>query len=257
MTRILVVSDLHLDAYDRVGIDLLASWPDEVWDVELMVIAGDLVDDGRRRWKKIITRRLSRYIDPARILLVPGNHDYSGSEIDRDDRLASQCRHAGARYGQMTETHVGGARILTCTLWTSFDLTGHLDASMAEAAEIMAEYLKVHISSEDRLLTPRDTRQAHLAHRRWLEERLSDPFDGRTVVITHHAPHPNCVPEGHPLPEAYASDLTDLLERYRSVTWLYGHVHAKSDFEIAGCRLRNISIGYPGELFGHPTVIEL
>ncbi|MWD29655.1 hypothetical protein E0K89_019415 [Aquicoccus sp. SCR17] len=121
----------------------------------------------------------------------------------------------------------------------------------------MGEYRKVCVASEDRLLTPRDTRQAHLRHRRWLEERLAQPFDGRTIVITHHAPHPACLPEGHPLPDAYASDLTDLIERYRPDSWLYGHVHAAADFEVAGCRLMNVSIGYPRELGGLPTVIEV
>lgn len=257
MTRILVVSDLHIDHYDRAGIDLLASWPDHVWHVDLLVIAGDLVDDGRRRWKKVIQRRLAGYIDSARILLVPGNHDYFGGDFDREDRLASQCRHAGARFGQTSETYVGGTRILTCTLWTDYDLSGHLDASMAEAAEIMGEFRKICVASEDRLLTPRDTRQAHLAHRRWLEERLAQPFDGRTMVITHHAPHPACVPDGHPLPDAYASVLTELIERYRPDTWLYGHVHAKGEFEVAGCRLMNVSMGYPEEKAGLPTVIEV
>src|SRR5690606_13558442 len=30
----------------------------------------------------------------------------------------------------------------------------------------------------------------HEAARAWLVGKLSDPFEGQTVVVTHHAPHP-------------------------------------------------------------------
>lgn len=39
-------------------------------------------------------------------------------------------------------------------------------------------------------VSPMQLRGIHLEHREWLDERLAQPFAGRSVVITHHAPHP-------------------------------------------------------------------
>ncbi|BDT74180.1 3',5'-cyclic adenosine monophosphate phosphodiesterase CpdA (plasmid) [Comamonadaceae bacterium OS-4] len=65
-----------------------------------------------------------------------------------------------------------------------------------------------------------------MASRRWLTQELAKPFEGKTVVITHHGPHPLSV---HPLyvgdkrNGAYVSDLSALMPNVD--LWLHGHVH--------------------------------
>lgn len=48
----------------------------------------------------------------------------------------------------------------------------------------------------------------------WLEQEMNKGEPDKTVVVTHHAPHPRSVPEdlaADPLSAAYASDLSRLM----------------------------------------------
>jgi Icc-related predicted phosphoesterase len=56
--------------------------------------------------------------------------------------------------------------------------------------------------------------------------------------VTHHAPHPNSIPERYRqdiLSGAFASDLTRLLGRSR--LWVHGHMHDCMDYEVSGARV--------------------
>ena len=58
--------------------------------------------------------------------------------------------------------------------------------------------------------------ELHLEERAWLESKLNEPFDGKTVVITHHAPsrgsvHPRF--RGDPCNSAFVSDLDELVQK--------------------------------------------
>jgi Icc-related predicted phosphoesterase len=75
---------------------------------------------------------------------------------------------------------------------------------------------------------------------------LAKPFDGDTVVITHHAPsersvHPRF--QGDPLTGAFVTDLPDLLEQAH--VWIHGHHHNSSDYVERGCRVVCNPSGYP------------
>ncbi len=66
-------------------------------------------------------------------------------------------------------------------------------------------------------------------------------------MVTHHAPHPRALAAGAPLPWCYASDLTALIEEFQPAEWVFGHTHRPVVFEVGRTKLRNVSVGYPGE----------
>lgn len=87
-------------------------------------------------------------------------------------------------------------------------------------------------------LQPEQTRQMHLASVHWLEQALGEGSADNTVVVTHHAPHPNSIPERYRqdiLSGAFASDLTRLMGRSR--LWVHGHMHDCMDYELFGTRI--------------------
>jgi len=57
---------------------------------------------------------------------------------------------------------------------------------MEEIALIMNEFR--YIRCGGRPLRPADLVETHAASQRWLQRELSEPFEGKTVVVTHHAP---------------------------------------------------------------------
>ncbi|MEW8692247.1 MAG: hypothetical protein AB2535_14320 [Candidatus Thiodiazotropha endolucinida] len=90
----------------------------------------------------------------------------------------------------------------------------------------------------------------HEASRDWLAIMLAEPFDGRTVVVTHHAPSSQSV---HPryardlLTPAFASNMENLMDSNRAALWIHGHTHDSFDYEIYETRVVCNPRGYSPE----------
>ena len=112
---VLITADLHLDQWLEAGRDPFAALPPEILgSLDALIIAGDLADKPKVRWPKML-RHLGRHIDPARIYVFPGNHDYYHHVIDGDDRLAELTAQAGANFAQKAAIMPGNTRVLGCT----------------------------------------------------------------------------------------------------------------------------------------------
>ena len=59
---------------------------------------------------------------------------------------------------------------------------------MRVAVDPQRDALGAHHLAEIARKGARDTLTVHLSSRRWLAERLAQPHDGATVIVTHHAP---------------------------------------------------------------------
>ena len=97
------------------------------------------------------------------------------------------------------------------------------------------------------------------ATRAFLDRELSQQFNGKTFVITHHCPIPEVAGDendGH-LSAAYYNRWHALVER--ADYWMFGHTHHSVDTVLSGCRLLSNQRGYPGEDCGFdPTkLIEI
>lgn len=78
------------------------------------------------------------------------------------------------------------------------------------------------------------------AFRVWLDGQFSEQFDGPTVVVTHHAPHPGSVHPGFTndlLTPSFVSDLSSEIERWQPDLWVHGHVHDSFDYRVGRTRV--------------------
>ena len=247
---VLIIADLQLDMWLGTKRDPLASIGLDVWaSLDALVVAGDLSNKPKVRWGPLINH-LGRYVAPERIYLFPGNHDYYDFRLDGDDRLAEICADAGAHFSQKSEFVVGDTRFLSCTLWTDFTLYGDPAHAMRIAEAGMNDFRYIRLAGAGhRRIRPSDTAFVHMDHRRWLEERLAMPFVGRTVVISHHCPHPDLISATPDLiNSAYGSNLCPVIEAYQPDAWLFGHTHRRVEATVGRTLVRNISLGYPGEV---------
>lgn len=103
-------------------------------------------------------------------------------------------------------------------------------------------------------LTPEETAAIHVEQRAWLQKKLAEPFDGPTVVVTHHAPHRGSVDRRYAengLSPAFVSDLPEAMFEV-PVLWVHGHVHHNFDYRVGKCRVvcnpRGHFRGWPGHL---------
>ena len=117
-----------------------------------------------------------------------------------------------------------------------------------------------------RRLVPADMLRWHETSRAWLTgqlaERLQETHHGPTLVVTHHAPHPNSLDrafDGDGTHAFFASDLSAMIEERGPDVWVHGHVHQHRDYRIGRTRIVCNPRGYPGEKSGFDPglVIEI
>ncbi|MEP3670910.1 MAG: metallophosphoesterase [Roseibium sp.] len=126
---------------------------------------------------------------------------------------------------------IGDTRILGATLWTDFNVLGNQEAMMFGAEHMMNDYRRVGWRKEDgsiRTMRAADTLEMHQEQKAWLLAELEKPFEGKTLVMTHHLPLPELL---HPLADksdyaaAYLSDLRDDIAGLKIDAWITGHTH--------------------------------
>ena len=235
--KIQLASDLHLEF-------LQSKWDEERLisphpDADVLVLAGDIASDTDVHY---------HFADwPVPVIYVLGNHELYGQEYgDVYANVAKITRDSVIHFLEKQTVEIGGIRFLGCTLWTDYLLKGsnqpqHVLMSVADRS-----------LNDHRLIrkgeVPFSPKMALVEHQRsvdWLRWELEKPFAGKTVVVTHHGPHPNSV---HPryqsdeLSAAFVSDLSDLLP-YADL-WMHGHVHDSFDYQVGRCRVVANPAGY-------------
>lgn len=240
--RILLMSDLHLE---------LAPFelPDDLPEFDVAIFAGDVWKPIRNSINWISLNQVTKLrARPA--ILVNGNHEFYGHEIHSSRAEGMQAAEdLGVHLLDPGAIVIGGVRFIGATLWTDFELLGKPKFSKWRANEGMSDYLAISITKGERwdYLTPDDTLGFHRRDKAFIESELSKPFDGPTVVITHHGPHPNSVPEdyrGDSLSPAFCSDLSELIEKYQPDVWIHGHDHHHHDYYVGRTRILANPAGY-------------
>lgn len=234
--KIQLASDLHLEWLTR-------KFPGErvvrlLNDCDLLVLAGDIHNG---------TAGIEAFADiEVPTLYVMGNHEF----YEQDWKATRQAIKEAARGTKIQildndSVEIDGVRFLGCTLWTDFLSSDH-DQSMAmlEAGAAIADFRLIRNGSN--VFSTIDALADHIASKTWLEQQLALPYAGKTVVITHHAPHPLSIAarfQENLLNAAFVSNLEQLVRK--ADLWLHGHVHDSFDYQVGKCRVVANPRGYP------------
>lgn len=226
--KLAVLSDLHLE---------ISPWevPERTLrEADVIVLAGDIgAHTNGLVW--------ARGVFPGkRIVYVAGNHEFYGAElhglIKEMRRVARELR---IYFLEQDEVIIDGerdsVRYLGTTLWTDFQLFGGtvMGVAMHEAGKYMLDFDGRIRCAPTSTFTPADSIKLHRKSRDWLATKLDEPFDGRTVVVTHHAPSMGSVAERFKtnlVSAAFGSNLDDLVAR--SHLWIHGHTHNAFDYRV-------------------------
>ncbi|VTU42630.1 MULTISPECIES: metallophosphoesterase [unclassified Variovorax] len=252
-----VLSDLHLEFYASGPLPVLA---------DALVLAGDIVltrDLGPLR------ELVSNYAAAGRpVLFVPGNHEfYSAVMSDALRQLSRELPKAGVTLLHNRLVQFGGVRFFGATLWTNYLLGtngGSAAYSMHAARSMLVDHRAIALrrKGELRHFDPSDAAAAHRKSLRLLRTKLSTPFAGRTVVITHHGVHPGSIAPryaGDSITPAFISDLRPLIELLQPALWVHGHVHDSFSYEHGQTRFVVNPRGYPRSKYppkGEPMRFE-
>jgi Icc-related predicted phosphoesterase len=236
--RIQLASDLHLEflAREFPGERLIA--PAHAADV--LVLAGDIGAG---------SAAVELFKDwPVPVLYVAGNHEgYHESWESVLDELTDKARGTSVRFLEREVVDFGGVRFLGCTLWTDYRLCGeYTQTQLMENAQRRLNDHRFIRTRDGGLFSAEHALQDHERSRAWLREELCRTYEGKTVVVTHHGPHPLSVHPryaGDMTNAAFVSDLTELVKKANF--WFHGHGHDSFDYHVGNCRVVANPRGYP------------
>ncbi|BDA85424.1 phosphatase [Aureimonas sp. SA4125] len=252
--KIWIISDLHLGRHED-DIDL------DIPDADVCVCAGDVYQPLLGSLRLLGTRVARR----MPVVFVAGNHEFYGDEFVRARALAKATPVPGVHLLDDDTVTIDGVRFVGATLWTDYALyAGGLSAKAADveianamevAGRLINDHSRIRVGSDGaaRWWTPSDARRVHQRSRAYIEGELALPFDGATVVVTHHAPHAGSIAPQYResvLNPAFASDLSSTIETGRPALWVHGHVHSACDYRVGDTRVICNPCGYRHEYSG-------
>lgn len=252
MPKLWILSDLHLET-----IPYPYSFAPKRPDFDILVAAGDIWESDFQRGLEFL-RRMAGH---SPVVFVPGNHEFWNDTIPSGMKKA---RHQAKKF-DITMPIDAPAVIKGCTfvgaaLWSDYEqCEDALDHSRPTGERV---FIKDGASFHP--ITPTDLRQLHNKDLKSVEEGIAafNP-DKPLVVVTHHAPHPESLPEairGSWAAGNSASDLSHLTDTGRASLWIHGHIHASCDFiRPGGTRIvcNPAGNGFSNSAFNEGLVIEV
>jgi predicted phosphodiesterase len=276
---------IHVASDDHDDISKNKIRCDEVFtgEADLIVHAGDLQALGAFDPAMLVPEDATcslmrlRELYPDRsipLVYVAGNHDfYSDGNVKTPwlkttlERQLRDMPELADKLGiillqdSTVELNVAGVdvRLTGGTAWTGMEARPpylSINDAMRDAAKAMNDYrfTKIEPGRSKDTMRPTDTIAMHRATVRHIEETLETPFNGETIVVTHHAPSYRSLRDWDPeypqrfrhMDHCYASDLEYLMHGDNApALWIHGHVHANQDYVVGNTRVLANPRGYP------------
>lgn len=229
-----ILSDLHIE---------FAPYEIKDTDADVIIIAGD-IHLGEKGFKWAYDN-----IKEKKVIYVLGNHEfYKAATPKLIEKLRIKSKGTNIHVLENDSVSIDGVRFLGCTLWTDFQLLDKMDISIALAKLHMNDYQKIRISPLYKKIQPSFTVAWHNQSKKWLFKEIEKCEETNIVVVTHHAPNINSIPEkdrNDPLRAAYASNLEEYISSSKVKLWIHGHIHTAFDYYIGNTRIICNPLGYP------------
>ncbi len=258
--RIGLYSDLHLE-FKRYKGDVI--WNIPKTDADVIVLAGD-IEAGLHgiTWASAQSKRLNKPI-----IYVAGNHEfYHSTYRTLLQGMRDAANDSGVHFLENETVVFSDTRFIGATLWTDYQANPALSQAkcMENSSRALNDHRVIKVGQKA-IFTPEHALRLHQQSRRYIMRKIDEPFDGKTVVVTHHSPsmQPEAQHPRFPVGEitgAFQSNLDDLMDENTIDAWLFGHTHFCCDFKINGTRIVSNQRGYTHEntgSFDEMKVIEI
>lgn len=249
-----IVSDLHLELLPTVFIENVTNALLEV-DADTLVLAGDICSYYKHNiYTRFLNKMAQKYDN---VLLVPGNHEYYGSDINA--KLNTNNLQENVFILNNTMILIDGVTFLGTTLWTDFNKNNPLDMWMFRNMNDSRL-----IKDDDVRLTADKIVDLFGESYEFLDACLEavSEFKDPTVVITHHAPSTQSIADkfkNDNMNYSFVSDLDKFILKYQPNLWIHGHTHTSFDYNIGSTRIIANPKGYYAENpeFKYNFVVEV
>lgn len=249
MTKFALVSDLH---------GVLPVFGPDTKDTVLL-LPGDLHETAKGlQYRGMIDTLCSAF---RAVILVPGNHEYYGSNIESTHRKLSEmdAEIPNFHFLQSNSVQIDDVLCIGSTLWTSMDNNNPM--TKFDAGRMMNDYRYIRTGPPGhgwkRKLNVEDTMMFHKQGSDYITKTINantvdstvstEYTPSKVLVLSHHAPSFMSVsPEyrSSSLNGAYCSDLDQMILDLKPDVWVHGHVHTSHDYQIDGTRVLCNPQGY-------------
>ena len=234
--RIHILSDLHLE--------FAPFEPNDV-EADVIVLAGD-IHTGKNGINWILKAFPNRPV-----IYVLGNHEFYGQNLPTlTSEIKEVARGTNVHVLEQDRVEIKGVVFLGATLWSDFKLNGDIVLAELAAATNMNDFRRIRVAPTYRRFRPADARQLCNQSSAWLEKEMQLTNGKSLVVITHHAPSPQSIPNRYkndPLNPAFASNFEPFIKASGAAAWIHGHIHHCSDYLVGTTRVIANPRGYPNE----------
>jgi predicted phosphohydrolase len=202
-------------------------------------LAGDVVTFAQQKLAKPFFDRWASEFE--KVYWLPGNHEFYGFDLSTKQETINEAIRSNLFLVNNIAVELNGLRILFSTLWSQIS---QLLESIIQRS--LNDFHQIRFG--DRRLRTIEYNRLHQEARQFLETELKKPFEGKTIVATHHVPTFYNYPEaykGDDLNEAFATELFDLIADYGPDHWIFGHHHCNMpSFQIGNTWLHTNQMGY-------------
>lgn len=241
-THVRLYSDLHLE-FKSFAVPPL---PHD--KTTLLILAGDIAVYPFNTWW--FANLVERF---AKVIYLMGNHEHYHGNIYKTKSLIEEVFEE--EFFHSDKIHVvdeaqlfefEGLRVLAGTLWTDVNKGNRVDMDSIKYG--MNDYRFI-TGKNGHVLHPRDTMELFHNTMFQFREWLHQPYQGKTIVVTHHLPSYNAISERYrgdrsDLNAGYASNLDHFIEEYQPDYWFFGHSHGSNNFFIGKTNLISNPRGY-------------
>jgi predicted phosphodiesterase len=239
--KIAVCSDIH-NEFDI--------WkPKNPDKADVLILAGDIIVNQMLSDKSCINFFNQCAKKFKHVIYVMGNHEYYGADfLTALDLIKNKLSHLSNLYILNNQyMKLNDIIFFGTTLWT--DCYKENPLYILEISQAMNDYQEIKMG--ENYFTVEDSIAEFKQAINFLRNNLWKFKKDKVVVITHHAPTYQSIPEkyryDYALSSAYASSLDQfILDRPHIKYWIFGHTHTPQEFNVGDTVLLNNSRGYVG-----------
>ena len=255
MTTLGIVSDIHTEFWTEKEFETIGPMlRNNTKDADIILLAGDIGVGA----KSILAA--NTLFPDKEICIVAGNHEFYKSTHDEviDEMIKTANNFPRIHFLNRDTFVFNDIRIIGATLWTDFNFFGTQINSMI-AVSTRTYYKNGFrtpypdfwwIYNKKDCITSQEMLGWHMRDKEWLMQEIDKPFDGFTVVMTHHSPVGFSLQEeymNHPTSVCYASRLENKLLDKKIDVVVWGHTHYSYDRTILNTRFVSNQVGYLGK----------
>lgn len=230
MTKLKLISDIHIDYDKDYGVKFINSIPND--DVDILVLAGDVVTGGHlENYFSTFETLCKRFKD---VIFVLGNHCYYKHSPEEVFEIMAnfQSKLPNLHWLQNEKKQIQGLTFCGTTLWfPKLPIMPSL-YNWVDSRNVVGSYDAIF--------------KEHQKAMQFLENSV----DKDCIVITHHLPSPSCVHPSYKDDDYncyFVADCDHIIYDKEPKLWLFGHSHMACDIMVGKTRCVLNPRAYPHE----------